>query len=382
MIMRETLLPWVGQNVYRKGYRQGLGRWLARPFARGGGQRLLVAYASNRISFSQVFPLLWYSPALAERYRCQIRFVPIEGLLAGGRLSHRGADRILIQPWFDVSHEQLAGLLSGLRAGAPTARIGFLDSYAHSDLRLAGILEPFVDIYYKKSLFIDPEEYRKPFYGDTNLTDYYGHLFHIQSEQVDWQVPPAFLDRLSLWPGFFTAPSLLPGFLKGPPDLRADRPIDIHARLARSGSGWYQAMRQASIRSLAPMQDLAIVSEGNVGWKAFMAEMRQSRLCFSPFGYGELCWRDVEGFLTGSVVVKPDMSHLRTDPNLYEPWVTYIPVAWDFRDVEPVVRRALKDDALLRQIAATAFERIAQYLTSTAFVDRIGAELLGDRPGT
>ena len=41
---------------------------------------------------------------------------------------------------------------------------------------------------------------------------------------------------------------------------------------------------------------------------------RESKLCFSPFGYGEVCWRDFEAMSTGAVLVKPDMSHLQARP--------------------------------------------------------------------
>ena len=43
--------------------------------------------------------------------------------------------------------------------------------------------------------------------------------------------------------------------------------------------------------------------------------MRHSRICISPFGYGEICWRDFEAILCGCLVVKPDMSHVETNPS-------------------------------------------------------------------
>ena len=62
----------------------------------------------------------------------------------------------------------------------------------------------------------------------------------------------------------------------------------------------------------------------------FLEEMRQSKLCWSPFGYGELCWRDIEAYMTGAVLIKPDVSHLGSLPDLYRPHETYLPVRWDF----------------------------------------------------
>ena len=37
----------------------------------------------------------------------------------------------------------------------------------------------------------------------------------------------------------------------------------------------------------------------------------------SPFGFGEITLKDFETFLSGSVLVKPNMSHMETYPNFY-----------------------------------------------------------------
>jgi hypothetical protein len=62
------------------------------------------------------------------------------------------------------------------------------------------------------------------------------------------------------------------------------------------------------------------------------------------------------------------MGHLETLPHLYEPGATYLPVRWDFADVDEVVRSALSDDALRARIAAEAFRRVRDYLDRRAFV--------------
>ena len=103
-----------------------------------------------------------------------------------------------------------------------------------------------------------------------------------------------------------------------------------------------------------------------------MAEMQDSKLCFSPFGYGELCWRDVEAFASGAVLVKPDMSHLETSPNMYVANETYFPIKWDFSDFHEVVYRVLSDDDLRKHVASEAFRRVSNYIKTAKFVDDIG----------
>ena len=73
-------------------------------------------------------------------------------------------------------------------------------------------------------------------------------------------------------------------------------------------------------------------------------ELQRSTACFSPFGYGELCWRDIEAIAAGAVLIKPDMSHLRTEPNLYRDGETYIACRWDFADLSDKVSEILADE--------------------------------------
>ena len=86
--------------------------------------------------------------------------------------------------------------------------------------------------------------------------------------------------------------------------------------------------------------DLRVVSGTGVGHVAYMRELRASKICFSPFGYGEVCWRDYEAILSGAVLLKPDMSHIETDPDVFVAGETYLPVRWDLADFEAQVRLA------------------------------------------
>jgi len=65
----------------------------------------------------------------------------------------------------------------------------------------------------------------------------------------------------------------------------------------------------------------------------FADVMRRSKCTLSPFGMGELCFRDFEIIQFGSVMIKPDMSQVITHPNIYIPYETYIPCALDWSDL-------------------------------------------------
>ena len=65
----------------------------------------------------------------------------------------------------------------------------------------------------------------------------------------------------------------------------------------------------------------------------FAQIMRQSKCTLSPYGMGELCFRDFEIIQFGSVMIKPDMNNVITHPNIYIPFETYIPCSLDWSDL-------------------------------------------------
>ena len=71
----------------------------------------------------------------------------------------------------------------------------------------------------------------------------------------------------------------------------------------------------------------------------------------SPFGWGEIGLRDFEAFIYGATLLKPDVSHMETWPNVFFPGETYQPVAWDFSDLEKNTLGLLSDPKRRQSIA-------------------------------
>ena len=340
---------------------------LGRPFTPNARHRVQIYWTRSRIAFAQVYPFLRYAAELRRREGIEIRCTPIEALLSGD-FPPVAADTVLVQPWFTVNRASLIRALGQVRVTSPAARVVLLDPCAHNDLRLARDVDPFIDLYVKKSLFRDRACYFAPTMGDTNLTDYFGPRFGCPEARVDWHVPDTILPKLRVGPGFVTAPGLWEAFLRAPPDFREPRPIDLHARLATQGTGWYAAMRQDAEDRSRSLSGQNVTGSG-VSHRAFMHELRHAKMVFSPFGYGELCWRDIEGFLTGAVVVKQDMSHLQTQPDLFRPWETYVPVSWDLSDLPGHVARVRHDAGLRSRIATNAWRAVRTYLETALYGD-------------
>ncbi len=341
---------------------------LGRPFSKSDMLRVCVYFDLNQITFAQVFPFIHYAPEFASAHNCEFRFFSIQGLLEGQQPKIPSADRILILPWFQTDRGQLTQALAVLRKASPSATISFIDSFAHNDLRFASDLEQDIAFYIKKSMFRDRSLFLQSYKGDTNLTEFYGALYGIEQSRPDWTVPAAFLDKLRLGPGFFTHPRFLRPF-DGP--LQAsfrDRPIDLHMRLGTTVTGWYGAMRSDAMRAGNAIPGIVRSPTDVISYRKYVQELRSSKTCFSPFGYGEICWRDIEAFAYGAVLIKPDMRHLETSPDIYVPGVTYLPVKWDFSNLQEVVEMALGSPDLCRTIAQEAHRRISDYLQTARFV--------------
>lgn len=70
--------------------------------------------------------------------------------------------------------------------------------------------------------------------------------------------------------------------------------------------------------------------------------MSRSKLVIAPFGYGEIAPRDIESAMVGSILIKPDMSHLETIPNVYVSQMTYSSVKWDFSNLNSEIEILLE----------------------------------------
>jgi hypothetical protein len=363
-----SALPRVSSIILGTRAGRQLRSFLARPFSGNRTNRLLIAYEARRITEAQIFPFAAYEAEIADAHDVEIRYIENSKILDGVPDRLRDATHVVFQSWLTDPADRLRALMTALARDLPDTRKTYIDGFANSDLRFARDLVDIVDAYGKKSLFRDRRQFLRPTYGHTNLVEFYSRHYGLVDEMVDWEVPEDIIGRLHLTPNFFTGSQFLDAFRKGAVPEAGGRPIDIHARLATKGSAWYTRMRSDFIERLEALSGPRTVTGSAVQWSRYMAEMGQSKICASPFGYGELCWRDIEAFLAGAVLLKPNMSHLDTLPDLYRPWETYAPIAWDFSDLPEVVDRLLSDEALRTRLAQTAFTETRRYLAEDRFV--------------
>lgn len=334
--------------------------------------KILFIVENQKITYSQVFPFYYYMNDLGREFNTEFRELSVTSVQNNERNLPLDADVILFQPWFTLGNDEITRLAKLLRKSYPGGRIIFLDSYAPLDLRFAEILESYVDLYVKKHVFRDRSSYEKTTQGDTNLVDFYEKLYGLPaSPKVTFRVTSNFLSKLEVGPTFFTSNYLLPRFHRQELPNFKKKDIQVHVRVACSGTAWYQSMREQSLTACEPFHHQSIVSSDFTKFGIFIDELSRSKICFSPFGYGEVCLRDYEAIACGALLVKPDMSHVETYPNVYVPYETYVPVKWDFSDLAEKVDYYLTHENETKEIVYNAYSCLHDYCRFNGFVEQV-----------
>lgn len=109
----------------------------------------------------------------------------------------------------------------------------------------------------------------------------------------------------------------------------------------------------------------------------YMDKMARSKVCVSPLGLGEICFRDFEAISYGAVLIKPSMSHLATWPDIFRPWETYIPVKWDWSNLEDVISKVLNNYDKYFKVARNAYSMLRYCRRNDIFAKRFD-EVMGE----
>ena len=237
---------------------------------------------------------------------------------------------------------------------------------------------PIVDCYAKAQLLRDRSKYKFSYYGHRIYTDYYHRHAGVADDEPDWSEPISENDHLKklavswnsgladyslLGPARMSLYSHFPvsGLLSFPRPIASPdhpRPIQLHTRMgtmyARASVSYQRQMILSRLGSLA--------AAGKIRRRSYLNELSLSQSVLSPFGLGEITLKDFEVFLSGACLIKPDMTHLETWPDLFRPGETIACFDWDFADFDSVLT-SLYDDSESRIAVATAGqENYQQYL--------------------
>lgn len=300
-------------------------------------------------------------------------------------IDSHAADVVIVLPSWAEPAERIIGFWRGLSERPNRPKLVFCDYYAPTSSPHFGVL-PFVDRYVKRQLLRDRSQYSVEFRGGFIFSDFMSRRFGFDLK--DWHfgsaLDPQYLSKVRLGWNLGVTPRYR--YL-----LRLDRtfgrswrrrPIEINRRLELAGRKgpieWYQHYRDLSLEALEGVARNRVCTEaGRISPRRYLFEMMKSRIVFSPFGWGELCFRDYEAVCCGALLIKPSMEHLETSPDIFVPHETYVPVKWDLTDVEEVCRHYLSKPEEAARIARNAQAALADYFERGGFVRDVGRMLEG-----
>ena len=354
---------------------------------RGTGDRtiriLKVSAGDVQQSNECQFDPLWdESKLLCERLGVIVRPLRIDQAL---RLSPRVLGRfdvVLLQFFFRTPADEVERTIDILKSrSSPQAKIVYFDG--DDDL---GILWPQilkrVDLYVKNQLMVDRSAYLRPTIGKSNLSEYVAvhHGVSFDSDLFPRSTPVADvadLNKIFLGWNLGTSRMIYKVLKQTKAEPAPRKDIAVACRVSFPHGGFIEPLRVAAIRHLEALagEYRVVATTDRIRPAEFQDELRRSRICVSPFGHGEVCSRDFEAVLNGCLLIKPDMDHLETRPNIYVPGQTYIPVRWDFCDLAEKCRYYLENESERARIADCGNRALREFHHAHVFIN-IFAQLL------
>jgi hypothetical protein len=250
-------------------------------------------------------------------------------------------------------------------------------------------LLPYVDLYLKKHLLKDKKLYQKEFYGGRIYTDFYHRKFGIVDTSpfdqffpldmklsykvgLSWnmgmgEIYNAFSKTnhiRKIFPDFVRASYKVP-FVDPKKERKYDLFLRVSANLPRETIAFQRKEFVDRLDKLLQLnKSISGSVKGPVPLKIYRKMMRDSKVSFGPFGWGELNVREYEAHIFGTVLVRPDISHMETFPCIFISGETYQPVSWGFEDLESVVLDLLHDNKKRLRIAQNGQEAYRESISS------------------
>lgn len=345
----------------------------------GAGSSALtrILIASDGLAFTseqQFAPLLANRRRIANELAVVFDQRMIDDVLAAGPISSKYSAVFAKLSFLTPEKEALDKIARLRRLLPPSVKLVYFDGDDDLCVQWGGLLE-HVNLYVKKHVFADPTCYRKQFTGKNNLTDYVaqitGRSFADNPIPHSGTVPDSQVGKIFAAYNIGLDEKITNLFRDTRPALPSEKTVDVMCRAACAPDNWLYGLRGTVGPALEPLTRQGfnvVLPDRRVDQKEYYEEMRSSRICISPFGYGELCWRDFETVLMGSLLIKPDMGHARTEPNIFVPGETYVPVKWDYSNLAEVCARYLADDEARNRITSQAYRVLSDYYANSGFL--------------
>jgi hypothetical protein len=336
---------------------------------------LIVIDGDSYANQMQFAPFFVYRKALRLRFGFVFKQMLLEDALRHTN-AIRGFDLIFVKLLFTRQDAQAQKIIKHIHAAKGQAKLIYFDGDDDVCIQWPDIF-PYLDLYVKKHVFSDLDQYGRTFVGKSNLTDYvasrWGVSFADNIIPNSKPLPPEQRDKLFLGYNLVLDDNISRElyFANLAPESIVPKENDVVCRATVAPDTWIYHLRKdvtPKLQTLTPKYKVLMPIK-RVPQKEYYREMLSSKICISPFGYGEICWRDFEAILCRCLLIKPDMAHIRTSPDIFVPNQSYVPVKWDFSDLNDKCAYYLEHDDERERIVEHAYRIVADYYRNDSFIE-------------
>jgi hypothetical protein len=336
-----------------------------------------LAYAkAKNASFDPFLALKMYQLEIARRLSIELEFASAQDIQeAVAQLKAVKPAILFIAPTWDIGCEEAELLIEALRATGTVKKIIFVDTCDATSTPYLPLLAA-VDLFVKPYLFRDTSLYLREYVGGYIFTDFlvkslgwdisgwgsvsYANKEHLGKLRVGWSYGVSRRYR---------ALANLTSLLPMPWALRS---TDVNRRFCPAERGveeWYEQYRKMASKAVEKLgAHVKISGYERVKYKRYLLELFTSKMALSPFGFGEVCFRDFEIVACGALLVKPDMTHIRIKPDIFRPNETYVPIKWDFSDLAEKVDYYIAHPNEAKRIAYAGRRCLLKYFKQNEFL--------------
>ena len=208
----------------------------------------------------------------------------------------------------------------------------------------------YVDFYLKSKLPSNKNYYNLQYYGLRSFTDFYHKKFKVEDETVAYSNKIPFNNQkknMLGWNNGICDYSLFSNLRRKIFSITKIirllefgcknniKKNNLSSRISQNYSrNTINFQRDFILKNFSYVKDTERVNK-----LKYFKELSQSYSSLSPFGWGEICYRDFEIFYNSSMLIKPTMNHIKTWPDYYKHEDTYLGFSWDFSNFDNILSK-------------------------------------------
>jgi hypothetical protein len=324
---------------------------------------------------------------LREQLGIDARIVEVTGIdFAAHEIRAWQPEVAILVPTYTDSAEKVIEVCDQIRRQPGAPRVVYFDTYDQTSSPHLSVIA-HVDRYLKSKKLVDNAGYGLAYEGGNPLSQFAKATY--ACDLTGWNfgsdLPEAHADKLRACWSFGVSRDFVRiqrAADKYAPKWRS-RFFDVNRRIGLLASDerathWYAVLRRKSADAMhEASKGLRGTGDARVSRRRYLLELFASKIVFSPFGWGEVCFRDYEAAAAGCLLIKPDMGHLRTSPDIFRDGQTYVSVRWDLADLGEKIRHYLEKPEEGERIAAAGAAVLREYSTRGGFARDVAGALQG-----